>query len=58
MPTRLGRRVAENDDGPEGLDSFLVARLFAGSYTLALRLVDEGRPGTVRLLMERYVPAE
>ena len=55
---RVGRRLAENDDGPEGLDSFLVTKLFPGTYTLALRLVDQGGSGNVRLLMERYVPAQ
>ncbi|WP_179380632.1 ABC transporter substrate-binding protein [Jannaschia marina] len=54
---RVGRRVGENDDGPEGLDSFLASRLLPGRYTLGLRLIDDSR-GPVRLLMERYVPAQ
>lgn len=54
---RVGRRVGENDDGPEGLDSFLAARLVPGRYTLAVRLIDESA-GPIRLLMERYVPAQ
>lgn len=55
---RVGRRVGENDDGPNGLDSFLVTRMMPGSYTMAVRLFGEGARGNVRLLMERYVPAE
>lgn len=54
---RVGRRVGENDDGPDGLDSFLAVRLPPGDYLLALRLVDEQARASVRLLMERYVPA-
>jgi hypothetical protein len=55
---RVGRRIAENDDGPAGLDSFLATRLPAGEYLLALRLLGEGEAGTVRVLLERFVPAE
>ncbi len=55
---KVGRRIAENDDGPDGLDSFLVTKLFAGEYLLAVRLVEDGGRGNVRLLMERYVPAQ
>ncbi|SDZ09863.1 hypothetical protein SAMN05444004_10629 [Jannaschia faecimaris] len=54
---RVGRRVAENDDGPEGLDSFLATRLLPGRYMIAVRLIDDSS-GPVRLLMERYVPAQ
>ncbi|MGB3555232.1 MAG: DVUA0089 family protein [Jannaschia sp.] len=54
---RVGRRVAENDDGPTGLDSFLATRLAPGTYMLAVRLVADGTAGPVRLLLERYVPA-
>lgn len=56
---RVGRRVGENDDGPDGLDSQLVSRLLPGPYTLAVRVAGGGAgSGTVRLLLERYVPAE
>ncbi|SFJ51028.1 PPC domain-containing protein [Jannaschia pohangensis] len=55
---RVGRRVGENDDGPDGLDSFMVNRLLPGTYTIAVRLVGDGNGGSVRLLMERYVPAQ
>ena len=55
---RVGRRIGENDDGPDGLDSFLVSRLLPGSYTVAIRLVGDGETGPVRLLMERYVLAQ
>ncbi|MGB3406806.1 MAG: ABC transporter substrate-binding protein [Jannaschia sp.] len=55
---RVGRRVAENDDGPEGLDSFMATRLLPGSYLLAVRLVDQSASGPVRILLERFVPAQ
>ena len=54
---RVGREVAYSDDGPDGLDSFLVHRALPGRYMLGLRVLDETPSGTVRLLMERYVPA-
>ncbi|CTQ50137.1 hypothetical protein [Jannaschia donghaensis] len=53
---RVGRRIGENDDGPDGLDSFLATRLLPGRYTLGVRLIDDSE-GSVRLLLERYVPA-
>lgn len=53
---RAGRRVAENDDGPDGLDSFLATRLLPGRYTMAVRAVDD-RAGAIRVLLERYVSA-
>ncbi len=56
---RAGRRLGENDDGPDGLDSLLHLALDAGTYTVALRLVGmDGEAGVVRLLMDRYVPAD
>lgn len=55
---RVGRRVGENDDGPTGLDSFLAARVLPGDYLLAIRSVDESATGPVRVLLERYVPAQ
>ncbi|GIT90322.1 hypothetical protein JANAI62_01950 [Jannaschia pagri] len=55
---RLGRRLAENDDGPVGLDSFVATRLLPGSYMVAVRLVSEQGQAPVRLLLERYVPAQ
>lgn len=55
---RLGRVVAENDDAPTGgLDSYLVTRALPGRHAIAVRLVGEGTSGTVRVLLERYVPA-
>ncbi|UWQ17282.1 ABC transporter substrate-binding protein [Jannaschia sp. M317] len=54
---RVGRRLGENDDGPQGLDSYLASRLLPGSYLLAVRLVDDTSRGSVRVLLERYVPA-
>ena len=55
---RLGREVAYNDDGPDGLDSFLVHRAQAGAYILGVRAIDEAPAGDIRILLERYVAAE
>ena len=56
---RAGRRIGENDDGPGGFDSQLVTRLAPGRYTLAVRLAGGGfGSGAVRVLMERFVPAD
>ncbi|PWJ18282.1 ABC transporter substrate-binding protein [Jannaschia seohaensis] len=55
---RVGRRMGENDDGPMGLDSFLALRLLPGDYLVAVRLVDETDRGPVRVLLERFVPAQ
>ncbi len=54
---RVGRRIGENDDGPDGLDSFLVTRVLPGDYILAVRLVEEGASAPIRVLLERYIPA-
>jgi hypothetical protein len=55
---RAGREVAYNDDGPTGLDSQIVYRSQPGNYMIGLRLLDSGQSGNVRLLLERYVPAQ
>ena len=55
---RVGRRLGENDDGPDGLDSLLVRRVRSGSYQLAVRAAGATSGGHVRVLLERYVPAK
>lgn len=55
---RAGRRLGVSDDHADTLDSQLVARLMPGRYLVALRLVGSGGTGPVRLLMERFVPAQ
>ncbi|WP_298430573.1 hypothetical protein [uncultured Jannaschia sp.] len=55
---RAGRDMGRNDDGPNGLDAQLVTKLFPGEYLLALRMVGDGQSGPVRIVMERYVPAQ
>lgn len=53
----LGRQVARDDDGGEGLDSRLTAMVMPGTYLLS---VDDLRDtGTLqRLVLQRFVPAE
>ncbi len=55
----LGRPVSTNDDYGTGLDSLLAERLLPGTYILAVSQFSGSTdtPGTVRLIMERYVPA-
>ena len=53
----LGRKVSENDDGHDGLNSMITARVLAGTYIIGVRQVGEAQ-GFVRLVMERYVPAQ
>lgn len=53
----LGRKVAQNDDYGEGLDSLLAARVNAGTYLIGIRQVDEGGVGDVRMVFERYTAA-
>lgn len=53
----LGRQIGLNDDFGGGLDSQITARVNPGDYLLAVKQVGEGG-GFVRLLAERYVPAQ
>ena len=53
----LGRQMGQNDDAADGLDSQLILRINAGTYMIAVKQVGAGE-GFVRLLMERFVPAE
>ena len=55
---RVGRRIAFNDDGPDSLESQMVARLFPGRYVIGVRLVDGEGPRPGRVVLERWVPAE
>jgi hypothetical protein len=52
----LGRKVGENDDN-DGLNSLLTARVQKGTYIFGVKQVGDSQ-GFVRLLVERYVPAE
>ncbi len=52
----LGRQIAVNDDSAGGLDSMIAARVTSGGFLLAVKQLDAGQ-GTVRVLMERYIPA-
>jgi len=50
----LGRKLAENDDHGEGLNSQLSARVRPGIYVIGVGQVGEESGGTVRLALERY----
>ncbi len=52
----LGRKVVENDDYGS-YNSMAVARVLPGSYLVAVKHLDPSQTGMIRLLIERYVPA-
>ncbi|WP_281980831.1 DVUA0089 family protein [Thalassorhabdomicrobium marinisediminis] len=54
----LGRQVGYNDDSMNSLDSQLTVRVQAGTYLVAVKQVDSAASGPIRLLFERYVPAQ
>ena len=54
----VGREVSRNDDAGGTYDSLIAAKLFPGTYLIGVTLAGGGGSGNVRLVMERYVPAE
>lgn len=54
----LGRLIEMNDDYGSGFDSQITAKVNPGEYMIALREINDGSQGFVRLLIERYVPAQ
>jgi len=54
----FGRLVAENDDYGGDLDPLVAARVNPGTYLVGVRQLNEGETGPVRMLFERYVPAQ
>ena len=52
-----GREVAQNDDTASGTDALIATRIDAGPHMIGVKQVAGGT-GFVRLLLERYVPAE
>ena len=54
----IGRLVSMNDDNGESYDSMIAARVLPGTYLLGVRQFDENAQGLIRLVMERYVPAQ
>lgn len=54
----FGREVGWNDDGNEGLDSFLALQLTPGTYILGVGQYGSLTSGGVTLAMTRYVPAQ
>lgn len=54
----LGRKLTENDDTGEGLNSMVAARLNRGTYLFGVKDIASSVPVPVRLVLERFVPAE
>lgn len=53
----LGRQIGYNDDANGTFDSLLTVRVQAGTYLVAVRQLDNGTTGLIRMVFERYVPA-
>ena len=54
----FGRQVSYNDDNGDTLDSLMTARVTTGTYLIGVRQLDEATTSLVRILFERYVPAQ
>lgn len=54
----FGREVGINDDFGEGYDSFLAARVTAGTYMIAVKEISAGTTSKIRIGLERYIPAK
>ena len=54
----LGRKIAQNDDYGEELDSLIAARVSAGTYLVGVRQLEIGMTGDVRMVFERYTAAK
>lgn len=53
----VGRQLAYNDDTSDGRDALITAKVFPGTYVLAVTQAGEA-VGSIRLLLERYVPVK
>lgn len=53
----LGRQVGYNDDSDGSLNSLLTVRVQPGTYLVAVKQLDSGTTGLIRMVFERYVPA-
>ena len=54
----FGRQIGMNDDAGDTLNSLLTARVQTGTYLVGVKQVGDSAQGFIRLLMERYVPAQ
>ncbi len=54
----FGRLIERNDDFGQSLDSRIAARVSPGTYLVGVRQLGDGQQALVRLLFERYVPAQ
>ena len=54
----FGRQVAYNDDNGDALDSLVTARVSTGTYLVGVKQLDAATTSLVRILFERYVPAQ
>ncbi|SHI80819.1 ABC transporter substrate-binding protein [Wenxinia saemankumensis] len=53
----IGREVAYNDDSGSSYDSMIATRVLPGTYLLGVKQYDESQTSLIRLVVERYVPA-
>lgn len=54
----LGREIMRNDDNGTDLNSMITARVNPGAYIVGVKQVNDSSSGLIRLIFERYVPAD
>ena len=54
----FGRQVGYNDDANNSLDSMLTVRVNPGTYLVAVKQLSDGQQAPLRLLFERWMPAQ
>jgi hypothetical protein len=54
----LGRKIAVNDDSADGLNSQITTRAQPGKFVIGVKQLGDNPQGFVRLVFERYVPAQ
>ena len=54
----FGRQLGYNDDANNSLDSMLTVRVNPGTYLVGVKQLSDGQQAPLRLLFERWVPAQ
>ena len=54
----FGRQLGYNDDANNSLDSQLTVRVNPGTYLVGVKQLSDGQQAPLRLLFERWVPAQ
>ncbi len=54
----FGRQLDYNDDANDSLDSQIIQRVNAGMFVVGVKQLGDGQQASIRLLLERWVPAQ